>query len=271
MVTRFFSRTGVVIWIAATFGTICVLPYVLALVPVGHSGSLHSLSPALVIASVAQSSLFLGFMTFTGLWAARALGKGAPLVDAWCRGEPAPAGTGRYALIAAVSGFVSGFVLLALDVGVFLLLSPSAVGQLLLVRQPPAWAGFLGSFEGGITEEVELRLFLLSFLALGFRFVYRRVVTRPDVPLAPALFWAANLVAALLFGLGHLPTTAQLVALTPVVVARALVLNGIVGLTAGALFWSYGIEMAMLCHFTADLVLHVVAPLCQAFLLSLVR
>ena len=41
-------------------------------------------------------------------------------------------------------------------------------------------------------------------------------------------------------------------------------------IVAGALFWSYAFEMAMLCHFAADIVLHVLAPLCQSFRLRLV-
>ena len=75
------------------------------------------------------------------------------------------------------------------------------------------------------------------------------------------IFWAANILAAVLFGLSHLPATAELVAITPLVVLRAVLLNGIVGVLAGWLFYRRGIEMAMLCHFTADFVLHVLAPL----------
>lgn len=265
---RFFTRAGVVIWIGATLGTVAVLPYVLALAP-AHATPRGGLSVPLLIASVAQSALFLAVMTFSGLWAASKLDLGAPVLDAWCRGESAPAGAGRRALLAAVSGVAVSAALLALDLGVFMALSPHGVGQLLRQRQPPTWAGFLASFEGGITEEVELRLFLLSWLLLGLRFARRRITRRRAAPHGPLLFWTANVLAAVAFGLGHLPITARLVALTPVVVARALVLNGAVGLVTGAWFWTSGIETAMVCHFAADLVLHVAAPLAQAWLLSL--
>jgi membrane protease YdiL (CAAX protease family) len=127
--------------------------------------------------------------------------------------------------------------------------------------------GLLASIEGGITEEVELRLFLLSFLALGIRYASRFALEDRDAILSPAVFWPANVAAAVLFGLGHLPVTSHLIPLTPVVIARAIVLNAIVGLVAGYLFWRRGIEMAMLSHFSADIVLHVVAPLLQPLLL----
>jgi hypothetical protein len=34
-----------------------------------------------------------------------------------------------------------------------------------------------------------------------------------------------------------------------------------IGIVAGFLFWRRGIEMAMVCHFFADIVLHVTPPL----------
>ena len=68
-------------------------------------------------------------------------------------------------------------------------------------------------------------------------------------------------MAAVIFGLGHLPATVALVPLTPFLVVRAIALNGTLGVVAGFLFWRYGIEMAMICHFFADIVLHVTPPL----------
>jgi hypothetical protein len=38
----------------------------------------------------------------------------------------------------------------------------------------------------------------------------------------------------------------------------------VVGTVTGVLFWKYGLEHAMLAHFCADLVLHVIAPLAGA-------
>jgi membrane protease YdiL (CAAX protease family) len=71
------------------------------------------------------------------------------------------------------------------------------------------------------------------------------------------VFWVANILAAILFGLGHLPTTAALVPLTSLVIARAVVLNGLLGIVWGWLYWKRGLEAAMISHFSADLVLHV--------------
>ncbi len=49
--------------------------------------------------------------------------------------------------------------------------------------------------------------------------------------------------------------------LSPAVVARALVLNGVGGVVFGWLYWRRGLLAAMVAHFSADVVLHVLAPL----------
>jgi len=47
------------------------------------------------------------------------------------------------------------------------------------------------------------------------------------------------------------------VPLSPAVIARAVILNGIPGVAFGWLYWQRGLEAAMVAHFSADLVLHV--------------
>jgi hypothetical protein len=257
------SRTPVVIWLGAVAGVLCVIPYAGFLAPGALPAAASRLGVPVyqvVLASVLQNALVLGLMTFTGLWAARRLGLGAPLLEAWLEGRPPPFDPRRSVLAAAGLGAACGLAIVALDGLLFAALTPHAAGQLQRAT-PPAWMGLLASVEGGITEEVELRLFLLSFLALGIRYLRNLVSGDRATGLSPAIFWTANIVAAVAFGLGHLPTTAQLVHLTPVIVLRAVALNGILGMVAGYLFWRRGIEMAMVCHFAADLVLHVATPL----------
>ena len=99
-----------------------------------------------------------------------------------------------------------------------------------------------------------MRFGLMSVLALALRAVWRR----RDADLPPAVFWIANILAALLFGLGLLPATTALVPLTAAVVLRAIVLNGVAGIVFGVLFRRYGLEWAMVSHFGADIVLHVI-------------
>ena len=118
---------------------------------------------------------------------------------------------------------------------------------------PGPWKGFLASFYGGFDEELLLRLCVMSFLAWLGRFVSRTAEGRPTL----VVLWVANVPAAILFGLGHLPATALLLPLTPLVVLRAVILNGLAGVAFGYLYFTRGLESAMLSHFTGDLVPHV--------------
>ena len=79
----------------------------------------------------------------------------------------------------------------------------------------------------------------------------------PDGRPSATGFWIADLLAAVLFGLGHLPLTSMLAPLTVLIVIRAVVLNGLLGLAFGYLYWTRGLESAMVAHFSADLLLHV--------------
>ena len=146
-------------------------------------------------------------------------------------------------------------LIILLDLVVFAPLMPKQLTSSTGTMMPAAWQGMLASFYGGINEELLLRLFLMSLLAwIGCK------LTRAATP-GVVVGWTANILAALLFGAGHLPVTASMVPLTGVVIARALILNGLGGVAFGWLYWRRGILLAMAAHFSADIVLHVLPPL----------
>ena len=99
-------------------------------------------------------------------------------------------------------------------------------------------------FYGGITEEILLRWGLMSLLVWIAWKGLKQGVTLPS----QGIYQGAIVLAALVFGLLHLPATAAQVPLTPVVIIRALLLNGIAGIAFGWLFWQYSLEAAMLSH-----------------------
>lgn len=118
----------------------------------------------------------------------------------------------------------------------------------------PVWQKLLASFYGGITEEILMRLFLMTFLIwIGMKLSRREQPTRTGIVIS-------IVIAAIIFGLGHLPITASLTQLSPIIVSRAIVLNGIGGIVFGWLFWKKGLESAMIAHFTADIFLLTLLP-----------
>jgi len=79
--------------------------------------------------------------------------------------------------------------------------------------------------------------------------------------------WLSIILAAIFFGLGHLPATAQITKLTGIVIVRAVVLNGIGGIIFGRLYWKKGLESAIIAHFSTDIVLHIITPFVISFFL----
>jgi hypothetical protein len=240
-----------------------VLPYVATLehkVLAAAAARTHLPVATLLAISTAQTALLLAVAVGVGLWAARKLGLGTPLIGALIARRPLPEGTGRTLLLALAIGIAMGILLILLDKFVFAPL-PS-VAELIRnagtgAAKPSAWQGFLASFYGGLDEEILMRLGLVSLLALIFRTLGRMRGGNRDVVLPSSAFWAANIATAVLFGLGHLPATAALAPLTPALVTRAIVLNGSVGIVFGMFYRRYGLEWAMLSHFGVDLVAHV--------------
>jgi membrane protease YdiL (CAAX protease family) len=119
----------------------------------------------------------------------------------------------------------------------------------------PIWQTLLASFYGGVTEEILMRLFLMTlFIWIGMKLYRQREPSTASIIIAIFL-------AAIIFGLGHLPITASLTKITPLVVSRAVILNGIGGIAFGWLFWKKGLESAMIAHFTADIFLLTLLPI----------
>jgi CAAX prenyl protease-like protein len=225
--------------------TVAVLPYQLALQPALLE---RAPLPLLVLGAVINSTIEVGLAVGLGLLVAREVGLRSPISEAIASG-----GDVRVAIRAVdvpratVLGVGSAIVVILLDAAVFGTIAASIASS--GAARPSRFVGFLASFEGGITEEILLRLFVMSVIAWTLSRVWRQ---RPA-----GIFWAANVAAAVLFGLLHVPATAALVPLTPLVVVRAIVLNGLVGVVAGWLYWRRGLESAMVAHFCADLVVHV--------------
>ncbi|HUW15418.1 MAG TPA: CPBP family intramembrane glutamic endopeptidase [Anaerolineae bacterium] len=211
-----------------------------------------------------QTTLQYGFLAALGLLIAGRLGLGLPFLESLLARKPDWQLVRKFIGWAILAGVLVGVAILLLDLVVF---APAVTAEMEQLGQavpetsavaPPAWQGFLASFYGGVTEEILLRLFALSLFAWLGRFLNRTVDNRPG----RAALWAANILAAVLFGLSHLPATAAAgLPLTGLVITRAIVLNGLAGLVFGRFYWTYGLEAAMVSHFATDMVLHVITPL----------
>lgn len=143
---------------------------------------------------------------------------------------------------AAIVAVLAGALLVAygyLTTEVFVLGAGDDVGTSLATRL----------LYGGITEEVLLRWGLMGLVAwLLLRFV-------PNAGSARGRWiWTANLIAAVLFALGHFPALALIAGATAIHYLLSFLINVAAGIGFGWTFARYGLEYAILAHAGTHLV-----------------
>lgn len=237
-----------ILWCMGLVGTIAVLPYAFTL---QHDLLAQSGQPlwVLVLVSIVQTAVLLAVAIFFGLKLAGRTGLSTlTLFDATTLREMLP----HLLLLSVSAGILTG-VLITLGDMLFGLYLPELS---LMNGQVALWKTLLAAFYGGIVEEILLRLFCLSL----FVWILAKLTRTIEPVHNGAIMWTGIVLSSVVFGLGHLPITAALTAITPLVVFRAIVLNGIGGVVFGWLYWKKGLEYSMVAHFTADIVLLAVLP-----------
>jgi hypothetical protein len=230
-----------VLFVAALVGAAAVVPYGLRL---AKGKPLKFSTPILVLLSVFQNAVLFGVAIWLGLLAAHALGFGAPYLESALAGSILPGPTGL--IVGLVLGVLAGAALLVMDL-FFEPHWPQALRDTTL--NTTLFENFLASLYGGMNEELLMRLFGFSALVWLISFI---------IPLNIGILWVVNVFMTVLFGLGHLPALRNISGkLSKLMVARSLILNAPIGLACGWLFWTYGIEAAIIAHFSADIVYHV--------------
>ncbi|HPG79822.1 MAG TPA: CPBP family glutamic-type intramembrane protease [Piscinibacter sp.] len=226
-------------WPLALLGTIAVLSLLLQPVPaelLAQTPELAALPPlAQRAVLLANPSILVLVAAFVGAALAHRVGLRSVLA-----GTALAAGWTGIAVKAAAGGFALGLVLAAADAAAAPLLGPA--WQALVASAPGgAVATVMGVLYGGVAEEVMLRWGAMSLVAWALALLLPSEARTVSMALAVAM-------AALLFAAGHLPAVAAQLDLTPAIVTRTLVLNGLAGLLYGWLFWRRHLEAAMVAH-----------------------
>lgn len=228
---------------------LAILPYLLSL----QSAQLESLEISLPIAlllSSIQTGILLAIILFFGLLLAKKNNIGLHYFAQWSKKALNKTALKKDALLSMQLGLLAGLLIIGFD-SLFSVFLPKFDDPVIAL-----WKSLLGSFYGGIFEELLLRLFFLSLLIWVFNQGWKRTNSKAK----PSIIWFSILLASIAFGLGHLPATALLTEITPLVVARAIILNSIGGIIFGWLFWKKGLLPAMVAHYTTDIMLLIVFP-----------
>jgi hypothetical protein len=209
---------------------------------------LASIPPWVLGLANAGIILFLyGVLGLAGLWFARKLGLPGVFRER--------AGWRNWVTIPLVLGLVAGVILVVADC-VF-----ASLGDWEGLAHPAFPASLIASATAGIGEEIVFRVFVMGLWASLFSLLLRRGRGKGIV------LWGANVMAALAFAAGHLPTMMLLFGVSspaqmpPLVLVELFLLNGVVGLVAGERYMRDGLVAAAGVHFWTDVVWHVIWPL----------
>ena len=97
---------------------------------------------------------------------------------------------------------------------------------------------------GAVIEEVMLRLFWMTLVA----FLLHKLFEKGKEKTSVTVLVIANVIAAILFAAGHLPTTFMTIGNSAMIIFRCFLLNGIFGLAFGWLYRKWGLRYAMIAH-----------------------
>lgn len=246
-----FWTEFIILFVATMVGGGAVLPYSLELLKSAMEKKATKMSlPQIVLLSFLQTAVVFAAVTWLGLLLAHSIGLGAPYIEALiANSAPPPLAPMLWA--AVVIGFSGGLFLTLAD---FLFLPHLPKPLVDSGRKTSPLQNFAASFYGGINEEILMRLFGLSLIAWVLSKIWHTSAGMPT----STVFLVANLAMAIIFGLSHLPATKNITGkITPLLINRAILLNGIIGVACGWLFVRYGIEAAIIAHFSADIIYHV--------------
>jgi hypothetical protein len=244
-----------VLLLASVIGVAAILPYAFAIF--GKILNAHPLPmplPVLIVVQFMQNTLLFGGLIALGLLLAGRVGIEMPVLRRWLYSEKTrlPSGSVRVSILSGV--VIAALIALAFSYFFAPRIPDWPVGAEAAL---PIWKRFLACFYGAINEELLARLFSLSLLL----WLARKIAREKSPGASGPVFWIANVIVAVLFSLGHVPGAKLLMQITPLVITAILFSNGAASLLFGYLCWKRGFEAAILAHFSADVVLHVIGPM----------
>lgn len=240
-----------ILFIAGIIVSIAVLPYAMDLVSNTLKDSSIPVSQV-VIVSIVQSVIMFAVAVFIGIKLYKKVNFSLPILEGIIEKKSVNISWKKFLTTSVGSGLLVAIIILILEY--FFVMMGSSI-SLYKSSVPVWWKGLLGAIYGGIGEELLLRFCLMTaFVWVVSKFQKKENPTSKVV-------WVGIVIIAVIFGLLHLPVTAAMTTITPLIIARAILLNGIGGIVFGYLYWKKGLESAIIAHFSADIVLHVLLQL----------
>jgi hypothetical protein len=244
-------KAGSLLFLLGFIGVLSLLPVVPQLL-MSQAKPLPLPLPVIQLISVAQSTLLLLIMVCIGMTCSQQVGLASPVVFALVTGGNAYQTLKSQIIPALVGGAVGASFIQVSST----LLSPYLPSEFASQASQVSLPWFTRFLYGGITEEILIRLGLMSFITWGLY----RLTQHQRTEVNASNYIIAIVLSALVFGLGHLPAAFALSdEVTAYLLAYIVIGNAGFGLVAGYLYWKRGLECAIGAHMTAHLIFILMA------------
>ncbi len=231
-------------------GIVAIIPYEITTLmnTEFYQTNSEAIPVSLTVNSIFQIVL-LFLLVLIGVRLQRRTGLGTPKLEGFVYERKLQSFSKKWLIIGISITFIFSLITVLLDLFVF-----SSVIEIPKEQITIWWHGLLAMFYGGITEELMVRLFGMTLIV----WLLARITKKEKEEIPDSFYYIAIFLTAVLFGLGHLPAAIQIFGeLSTIIVTRTLVLNGLLGLWFGYLYWRKGLEYAIIAHMSADIFIHV--------------
>src|SRR4051794_13367166 len=165
MLKQIDRKVFAILLVAGLIGVVAVLPYIADMVgslPLDQIAVPDIPLPLVVALALLQNGILLAVAIAIGMVLSERIGLRMPLIRAWATGERMP-NAKAILLPGILVGAAIGAILVGIEAMFFLRYLPSSMHPQFEI---PLWKRLLaGVLYGGITEELLMRLFLLSTVA----------------------------------------------------------------------------------------------------------
>jgi hypothetical protein len=241
-------KLAIFLTILCVIGLLGGIPYMMATMGDTLAGANVPVS-TVVIASIVQGAILAFVLGWLGLMMGETVGLDAPIFRSWISKTGTVGFQKRDVWQAVILGVIGTLAIIGLELFVFRPLIPELAS---MDSKVSPLVGMLTFLQGGVYEEVQLRLFLMTLIV----WILAKV-SRKQQRLKPWIYWVGIIGAAFLFGIAHLPAVQQIFGeITPILLVRTIILNGLIGLLCGYLYWKKGLEYAMIAHAIGDILIH---------------
>jgi hypothetical protein len=240
------------LWLLGVLGLVTLLPAVPQLLAVQPQAPAIPLALILLITALQGGVFIFGAVLLGAVFSSR-VNLAAPVINAILNREPVVDRIKPQIIPSVIGGIVGGILILIIASQFY----PYLPKDFLAAAKDLAIPWYAKIFYGGISEEILLRWGVMSFLVwLSFKTFQRNKAT-----IRSSNYVIAIVLAAFIFGLGHLPTAYALSSLvTAPLIGYIIIGNMSFGLIAGWLYWKYGLECAIFSHMVAHLTMILLEP-----------